>query len=124
MAEGNRWRRRSSTVNWRSGRTRYPDLDVESVVVHGNTLDYLTEYANSIQLLVVGHERARGIKDLVGPPGYASLHEARLFGLDLPTADRIVSILTRPSCRRSAREGASTWSKSFLSMTTKSSGAG
>ena len=22
-----------------------------------------------------GHERARGIKDLIGPPGYASLHE-------------------------------------------------
>jgi nucleotide-binding universal stress UspA family protein len=56
-------------------RKRYPDLDVETMAVHGTTLKHLTDKAGSIQLLVVGHERARGIKDLIGPPGYASLHE-------------------------------------------------
>ena len=56
-------------------RKRYPDLDVETMAVHGTTLKHLTDKAGSIQLLVVGHERARGIKDLIVPPGYASLHE-------------------------------------------------
>ena len=56
-------------------RKRYPDLDVETMAVHGTTLKHLTDKAGSIQLLVVGHERARGIRDLIGPPGYASLHE-------------------------------------------------
>jgi len=54
---------------------QYPDLDVETMAVHGTTLKHLTDNADSIQLLVVGHERARGIRDLIGPPGYASLHE-------------------------------------------------
>jgi nucleotide-binding universal stress UspA family protein len=54
---------------------RYPDLDVATVAVHGMTMNYLTENAGSIQLLVVGQERAHGIRDLVGPPGYASLHD-------------------------------------------------
>ena len=53
---------------------RYPDLDIQAVAVHGNTIAYLTKNANSIQLLVIGHERARGIRELVGPPGYAALH--------------------------------------------------
>jgi len=56
-------------------RKRYPDLDVETMAVHGTTLKHLTDKAGSIQLLVVGHGRARGIRDLIGPPGYASLHE-------------------------------------------------
>ena len=56
-------------------RKRYPDLEVETMAVHGSTLKHLTDKAGSIQLLVVGHERAHGIKDLIGPPGYASLHE-------------------------------------------------
>ena len=70
---------------------RYPDLDVEAVAVHGSTLNYLTKKADSIQLLVIGHERAHGIRELVGPPGYATLHQARLFSVDLRTAERIVS---------------------------------
>jgi hypothetical protein len=37
-------------------------------------LNYLAKNASSIQLLVVGHERARGIRELIGPPGYAALH--------------------------------------------------
>jgi nucleotide-binding universal stress UspA family protein len=76
VAAGNRLAKAQLDRQLKQWKKRYPDLDVESVVVHGNTLNYLTEYADWIQLLVVGHERARGIKDLVGPPGYASLHEA------------------------------------------------
>jgi nucleotide-binding universal stress UspA family protein len=55
---------------------RHPDLDVRAVTVHGNTLDYLTRNAGSIQLLVASHERAHGIRELLRPPGYAALHNA------------------------------------------------
>ena len=53
----------------------YGDPEGETMAVHGTTLKHLTDKAGSIQLLVVGHEPARGIRDLIGPPGYASLHE-------------------------------------------------
>jgi hypothetical protein len=55
---------------------RYPDIDVETVDASGSTVNFLIEHANSTQLLVVGRERARGIGALVGPPGYAALHNA------------------------------------------------
>ncbi len=57
-------------------RRRYPDLDVKAVAVHGNILNFLSRNAETIQLFVVGHERARGIREIVGPPGYAALHKA------------------------------------------------
>lgn len=76
VAEGNKYAKTQLDRQLAKWKKRFPDLDVESVVVHGNTLNYLTEHADWIQLLVVGHERARGIRDLVGSPGYASLHEA------------------------------------------------
>lgn len=53
---------------------RCPDLDVQAVAVHGSTLDYLARNAGSIQLVVAGRERERGVGDLVGPPVYAVLH--------------------------------------------------
>jgi nucleotide-binding universal stress UspA family protein len=55
---------------------RYPELEVSSVAVHDSTLNYLAKNANAIQLFVTGHERARGIAEIVGPPGYAALHNA------------------------------------------------
>jgi len=55
---------------------RYPDLDVRRDVIHGSILNFVTKNADSIQLLVAGHERAEGITALVGPPGYATLHNA------------------------------------------------
>ena len=81
-------------------RKRYPDLDVETMAVHGTTLKHLTDKADSIQLLVVGHERARGIRDLIGPPGYALAARNRLFCLDLRTAERIVSTRSAASTER------------------------
>jgi nucleotide-binding universal stress UspA family protein len=75
VSDGNRLAKADLARRLTRWKKRYPDLDVQAVAVHGTTLNYLTEYAKSIQLLVVGHERARGITDLVGPPGYASLHD-------------------------------------------------
>jgi nucleotide-binding universal stress UspA family protein len=55
---------------------RCADLDVHTVAVHGNTLNYLAKNAGTIQTLVVGRDRAHGIREFVGPPGFAALHEA------------------------------------------------
>ena len=57
-------------------RKRYPDVDMRAVAVHGNTLNYLAKNSGSIQLLLVGHEHPPKIPGLVGPPGYAQLHDA------------------------------------------------
>lgn len=45
---------------------RYPDLDVVPVAVHNSGLDYLTENAAAIQLVVVGCRNTRGVDELLG----------------------------------------------------------
>ena len=74
VADGNRLAKAQLDRRLAHWRKRYPDLDVQAVAVHGSTLNFLTKNASSIQLLVAGHERAQGINALVGPPGYAALH--------------------------------------------------
>ena len=76
VADGNRLARARLDRRLDQWRKRYPDLDVEAVAVHGSTLNYVAREAGSIKLLVIGHERAQGIRELVGPPGYATLHQA------------------------------------------------
>ena len=74
--DGNRLARARLDRRLDQWRKSYPDLDVEAVAVDGSTLNYLAKEADSIKLLVIGHERAQGIRELVGPPGYATLHQA------------------------------------------------
>ena len=76
VADGNRLARAQLDRRLAQWKKRYPDLDVRAVAVHGSTLNFLTKNADSIQLLVVGHEQAQGITALVGPPGYAALQNA------------------------------------------------
>ena len=76
VADGNRLARAQLDRRLAQWKKRYGDLDVCAVSVHGNTLNFLTKNARSIQLLVVGRERAHGITALVGPPNYAALHNA------------------------------------------------
>ncbi len=76
VADGNRLARARLDRRLDQWRKRYPDLDVEAVAVHGSTLNYVAKESGSIKLLVIGHERAQGIRELVGPPGYATLHQA------------------------------------------------
>jgi nucleotide-binding universal stress UspA family protein len=76
VANGNRLARARLDRRLDQWRKRFPDLDVEAVAVHGSTLNYFAKEAGSIKLLVIGHERAHGIRELVGPPGYATLHQA------------------------------------------------
>jgi nucleotide-binding universal stress UspA family protein len=76
VAEGNRLARAQLDRRLAQWKKRYPDLDVRSAAVNGNTLNFLAKNAKSIQLLVVGHERPEGIAALVGPPGLAALQNA------------------------------------------------
>jgi len=76
VADGNRLAHAHLDRRLAQWKKRYPDLDVQAVAVHGSTLNYLSKNADSIQLLVVGHERTQGVAALLGPPGYAALHGA------------------------------------------------
>jgi nucleotide-binding universal stress UspA family protein len=76
VADGNRLARAHLDRRLSEWKKRYPDLDVSAVAVHGSMLNFLSKYASSIELLVVGRERAQGIASLVGPPGYCALHNA------------------------------------------------
>jgi nucleotide-binding universal stress UspA family protein len=76
VADGNRLAKARLDRRLDQWRKRYPDLDMETIAVHGSTLNYFAKHAGSVKLLVIGHERAHGIRELVGPPGYATLHQA------------------------------------------------
>ncbi|UXA20123.1 universal stress protein [Mycobacterium sp. SMC-4] len=52
----------------------YPDLDVRPVCC-SHTLEYLRARAASIQLVVIGRERAGGVGEVVGAPGNAALRD-------------------------------------------------
>lgn len=52
----------------------YPDLDVTPVRC-SHTLEYLRTHAGSIQLLVVGRDRAGGVAEVVGAPGNVALRD-------------------------------------------------
>jgi nucleotide-binding universal stress UspA family protein len=66
-----RWERR--LAEWRR---RYPDVDVISVQLHADALDYLAANAPSIQLIVTGRGGPAGSETLVGAPGNAALRDA------------------------------------------------
>jgi nucleotide-binding universal stress UspA family protein len=74
VAVGNRLAQAQLDRRLAAWKKQWPDIEVKAVAIHGNTLNYLARNAESIQLIVVGHERVRGAGDLVGPPGYAALH--------------------------------------------------
>ena len=54
---------------------RYPDIDLTSVVVHGNIVNYLAKNARAIQLVVVGRRDWGDVHELIGPTGLAALHD-------------------------------------------------
>lgn len=74
VSDGNRRAKAALERRLDHWRKRYPDLDITAVAVHGHTLSYLTRQSDSIQLLVVAHERGQGIRQLLGAPGNAALH--------------------------------------------------
>lgn len=64
------WQRR--LVEWQR---RFADLDITSVSIQGDGLNYIRAHADEIQLVVVGRERRDGIGALVGAPGNAALRD-------------------------------------------------
>ncbi len=73
VAAGNRLARSRLDRRLAGWRKRHPDLEIEAVAVHGSFLNYLAANAQSIQLIVVAHDRAHGLGELVGPGGYGAL---------------------------------------------------
>ncbi len=73
VTDGNRLAKARLDRRLDQWRTRYPDLDVEAVAVHGNFVNYVAANAQSIQLLVIAHDRSHGITELLGPPGCSAL---------------------------------------------------
>ncbi|MDY6995804.1 MAG: universal stress protein [Actinomycetota bacterium] len=64
------WDRR--LAEWRRS---YPDLDITTVSMRGDILDYLADHAETIQLVVTGRERPGGIAQLVNAPGNTALRD-------------------------------------------------
>ena len=75
VSDGNR--RVSAQLDRRLARwtRRYPELEVESVAVHGSIVSYLAKNADSAQLIVAGSRDPQHVGQLVGPTGNAALHQ-------------------------------------------------
>lgn len=76
VAAGNRDAKAALERRLKCWRSNYPDVNVSTAAVHGNSLSYLMAQGNSIQLLVVAHERGEGIAELLGAAGNAVLQRA------------------------------------------------
>jgi len=55
---------------------RYPDLEVESVAIHGTLIEYLAYNRRSVELVIVGAHNRQHLKELIGPVGSAILQDA------------------------------------------------
>ncbi len=64
------WERR--LAEWRRS---YPDLDITTVSLREDILDYLADHADRIQLVVTSRERPGGIAPLVNAPGNTALRD-------------------------------------------------
>lgn len=74
VADGNRMVRAQLDRRLSHWKHRYPDLDVRPVAVHGSVLNYLAKNAAQIQLFVAGARDAESVQQLIGPTGFAALH--------------------------------------------------
>jgi hypothetical protein len=68
-------------------------LDIQAVASPGSFVNYLARHVRSIRLVVVPHERADAIAELVGPPQQGMPGD---LGFDV--------LLCEPHCRTSSSE--------------------
>ncbi|MBV8177805.1 MAG: universal stress protein [Mycobacterium sp.] len=54
---------------------RYPDMDIRSVAVRGRIVDYLTEHASSVKLVVVRADDLGNVEEVGGLVGHSVLHD-------------------------------------------------
>ena len=76
IADGNRRLQAELDRRLTQWTRHYPDVDIETAVMHGGIIDYLTENAGSVQLVVAGARDHRKVQELVGPTGNAVMHRA------------------------------------------------
>ncbi|KRE33650.1 universal stress protein UspA [Mycobacterium sp. Soil538] len=93
VADGNRLARRRLDRRLTEWRVRFPALDIQAVAVPGSFVVYLARHVRSIRLVVVPHERAEAIAELVGPPQQGMPGD---LGFDV--------LLCEPHCRTSSSE--------------------
>ncbi|BBX71368.1 universal stress protein [Mycolicibacterium psychrotolerans] len=93
VADGNRLARRRLDRRLTEWRVRFPGLDIQAVAVPGSFVIYLARHVRSIRLVVVPHERAEAIAELVGPPQQGTPGD---LGFDV--------LLCEPQCRTSSSE--------------------
>jgi nucleotide-binding universal stress UspA family protein len=72
-AEGNKQARANLERTLTRYRQMYPDVEIQSVAVPGNTVNYLARHADSIQLLVLGHHPSDELSVVAGPASYSTL---------------------------------------------------
>lgn len=70
-------------------RVHHPELDAQAVAVHGNTLNYLTRHAASVELVVIGRRRTGGLAKLLDPACHSALHELRCSVLICPASQAL-----------------------------------
>ncbi len=85
LADANRQVRAELDRRLAHWRRSCPDLDVQAVAVHGSLVDYLTDNAGKVQLVVVGSRDHLTVQQLLAPTGNAVL---RRLGCSLLIADR------------------------------------
>jgi nucleotide-binding universal stress UspA family protein len=73
-AEGGRQAKADLERSLTRYRRQYPDVDIHAVAVPCNTMNYLAQHADSIQLLVLGHHPSNELTALTGPTSYSSLN--------------------------------------------------
>lgn len=73
-AEGGRQAKADLERSLARYRRQYPDVDIQAVAVPGNTMNYLARHADSIQLLVLGHQPSNELTAVTGPASYSSLN--------------------------------------------------
>lgn len=75
-AEGNRWANATLERLVARWRWQHPGLDVSTVTVRGNPIDYLAGNVAQIQLMVIGGHNRAGVGQLLGPKGCAALNNS------------------------------------------------
>jgi nucleotide-binding universal stress UspA family protein len=73
-AEGTRQAKANLERSLARYRRLYPDLDIEAVAAQGGPLYYLTRHADSIQLVVLGHQPSAELAEFAGSASRAVSH--------------------------------------------------
>ena len=72
-AEGSRQAKATLERSLTRYRLRYPEVEIKAVAVTGSPMNYLARHAESIQLLVLGHQPSDELSEFTGPGACAAL---------------------------------------------------